>query len=42
MDSRLAEKTWGWRPSIKLEAVLEEIARHAGAHPDWLEISSAS
>ena len=42
MDSRLAEKTWGWRPAIKLETILEEIAQHAEAHPDWLEISSAS
>ena len=42
MDSRLAEKTWGWRPTIKLEAILEEIAQHAEAHSNWLEISSAS
>jgi CDP-paratose 2-epimerase len=41
MDSRLAEKTWGWRPTTKLEAILEEIAQHAEAHPDWLELSSA-
>jgi CDP-paratose 2-epimerase len=40
MDSRLAEKTWGWRPAIKLEAILEEVAQHAQAHPNWLEISS--
>ena len=41
MDSRLAEKTWSWRPAIKLEAILDEIARHAQAHPDWLQISTA-
>jgi CDP-paratose 2-epimerase len=41
MDSRLAEKVWGWRPTIKLETILEEIARHGQAHPHWLEISSA-
>ena len=41
MDSRLAQKTWGWRPTTKLETILDEIARHAQAHPDWLEISSA-
>jgi CDP-paratose 2-epimerase len=41
MDSRLAEKTWTWRPAIKLEAILDEIARHAQAHPDWLQISTA-
>lgn len=42
MDSRLAEKTWGWRPAVKLEAILEEIAQHAEAHPDWLQISAPS
>ncbi len=41
MDSRLAEKIWDWRPTIKLEAILEEIAQHAQAHPHWLELSSA-
>jgi CDP-paratose 2-epimerase len=41
MDSRLAEKTWQWRPTIKLEAILDEIARHAEAHPHWLEMSAA-
>lgn len=40
MDSRLAEQAWEWRPSIKLEAILEEIAQHAQDHPDWLKISS--
>jgi CDP-paratose 2-epimerase len=40
MDSRLAEKTWQWRPTVKLEAILEEIAQHAQDHPDWLKISS--
>jgi CDP-paratose 2-epimerase len=41
MDSRLAETTWSWRPVTKLNAILEEIAQHAEAHPNWLEISSA-
>jgi CDP-paratose 2-epimerase len=40
MDSRLAEKTWDWSPALKLEAILEEVAQHAQAHPNWLEISS--
>ncbi|SPE62237.1 NAD-dependent epimerase/dehydratase [Verrucomicrobia bacterium] len=40
LDSTRAEAEWNWRPAIKLEAILEEIARHAEAHPDWLEISS--
>lgn len=41
MDAGLAEKTWNWRPRMKLEEILEEIARHAEAHPDWLEASAA-
>jgi CDP-paratose 2-epimerase len=40
MDSRLAEKNWGWRPAVSLEAILEEIAVHAEAHPHWLEMSA--
>lgn len=41
MDSRLAEETWSWRPTTALEAILEEIAGHAEAHPNWLEVSAA-
>jgi CDP-paratose 2-epimerase len=41
MDSRVAEKVWGWRPTMKLEAILEEIAQHAEAHPRWLDVSSS-
>ena len=42
MDSRLAEKTWGWRSTITLEAILEEIARHAEQNPGWLDISASA
>jgi CDP-paratose 2-epimerase len=41
MDSSLAEETWGWRPARSLETILDEIARHAEAHPRWLETSTA-
>lgn len=41
MDSRLAERTWNWQPAIFLEAILQEIAEHAEAHPRWLETSAA-
>jgi CDP-paratose 2-epimerase len=41
MDSHLARKTWGWQPAISLEAILQEIAQHAEAHPNWLQISAA-
>jgi CDP-paratose 2-epimerase len=40
MDSRQAEAIWSWRPTIGLESILDEIADHAEAHPDWLEISA--
>jgi CDP-paratose 2-epimerase len=41
MDSRLAEKTWAWRPTTTLAAILDEIAEHATKHPKWLETSGA-
>lgn len=37
MDSGRAEKVWNWRPQRSLESILEEIAEHARAHPDWLK-----
>jgi CDP-paratose 2-epimerase len=40
LDSTLAKKTWGWKPATSVEKVLEEIARHAEKHPDWLDISA--
>ena len=40
MDSRLATETWEWRPATALEKILEEIAQHAEAHPQWLEMSA--
>jgi CDP-paratose 2-epimerase len=42
MDSTLAGEVWGWRPETPLQAILEEIALHAEAHPDWLETSGVS
>jgi len=41
MDSTAAEAAFGWRAATPLQEILEEIARHAEAHPDWLEISQA-
>ncbi|MDQ6809820.1 MAG: NAD-dependent epimerase/dehydratase family protein [Verrucomicrobiota bacterium] len=41
MDSTLAAKTWGWRPTTNLDSILNEIAAHAESHPDWLKISGA-
>lgn len=41
LDSAASEKAWGWKPFRTVEMILEEIARHAEKHPDWLEISAA-
>lgn len=40
MDSGRAHETWGWEPVTSVEHVLEEIARHAEEHEDWLEVST--
>jgi CDP-paratose 2-epimerase len=37
-----ARESWGWQPATDLEAILNEIADHAEAHPEWLTISGAS
>lgn len=39
MDSSAARRDWGWVPEIPLGAILQEIASHAEANPDWLDIS---
>jgi CDP-paratose 2-epimerase len=40
MDSRDAERDFGWRVEFPLTSILEEIGEHAESHPDWLETSS--
>jgi CDP-paratose 2-epimerase len=40
MDYGLAKDTWGWQPTISMNAILEEIATHAEQHPDWLTLSA--
>jgi CDP-paratose 2-epimerase len=39
MDSSLAYALWNWKPETSLSANLDEIARHAEMHSNWLEIS---
>jgi CDP-paratose 2-epimerase len=39
LDHAKATRLWNWRPSTSTPAILEEIARHAEAHPHWLELS---
>jgi len=41
LDSAKAARLWNWRPSTPLPAVLDEIATHAQAHPEWLDLSAA-
>jgi CDP-paratose 2-epimerase len=40
LDPSKAERVWGWKPKTPTLAILEEIAAHAGTHPDWLELSA--
>ena len=40
LDSAKANRLWSWRPQITTTAILEEIAAHAEAHPDWLDLSA--
>src|SRR4051794_7575927 len=40
LDSLLVGEAWKWQPETELEVVLDEIARHAEAHPEWLELSA--
>jgi CDP-paratose 2-epimerase len=41
MDNARARAQWDWAPQTPLESILEEIAAHAEARPDWLETSGA-
>jgi hypothetical protein len=39
LNAARARRNWDWRPAFSVEQILEEIAAHAEAHPEWLEIS---
>jgi CDP-paratose 2-epimerase len=39
MDSADAIRDFHWRREMSVSELLEEIARHAERHPDWLERS---
>jgi CDP-paratose 2-epimerase len=41
LDYRKALTETGWKPQISLHQILEEIADHAAANPDWLTRSGA-
>jgi CDP-paratose 2-epimerase len=40
LDSTRVRERWNWNPGTTLEAILEEIARHAEKHPDWLDLAA--
>jgi CDP-paratose 2-epimerase len=40
MDSSAVRKQFDWRPRRSLESILNEIAEHARANPNWLDLSS--
>lgn len=42
LDARRAQEVWGWQPHTPRAAVLDEIAAHAEANPQWLELSTPS
>jgi CDP-paratose 2-epimerase len=39
MDNTDCERHFGWQPDTPIASLLEQVARHAEAHPDWLERS---
>ncbi len=40
LDSSKATRLWKWQPKTAVPAILDEIAAHAQAHPDWLDVSA--
>src|SRR5262249_47150322 len=39
LDSARARRQWDWQPTVRIEQILEEIAQHAEAYPEWLKTS---
>ena len=40
LDHAKAARLWHWQPVTATRTLLEEIARHAEDHPDWLDLSA--
>jgi CDP-paratose 2-epimerase len=40
LDHAKATRLWRWQPATTTAAILDEIATHATAHPDWLRLSA--
>jgi CDP-paratose 2-epimerase len=41
LDSAKAARVWDWRPQTPTATILDEIAAHAQANPNWLELSAS-
>ena len=39
LDSGEATRRWGWAVERTIEGILDELADHAEAHPEWLALS---
>ena len=40
LDTAKARRLWNWTPATPAPAILDEIAAHARAHPEWLDVSA--
>ena len=40
LDATKAKRLWDWAPQTSTATILEEIATHARAHPEWLDLSA--
>ena len=40
LDHAKAARLWHWQPVTPTRTLLEEVARHAEEHPDWLDLSA--
>ena len=40
LDHARATRQWNWRPQTQTEQIFEEIAAHARANPEWLDLSA--
>jgi CDP-paratose 2-epimerase len=40
LDHTRATRQWSWRPQTSVPQILDEIAAHAQAHPEWLDLSA--
>jgi CDP-paratose 2-epimerase len=41
LDSARASQAFAWQPEMTLPKILDEIAAHVDAHPDWLSLAGA-